>query len=262
MARDLDITTPKPHPSGILLPDTATFKCPSCSVLSLHRAVAYAENKRSIVWRAEVEPWEDCGLTVYVSETLHHHIFRCHNCEQDTYFLRRTREVNDYEYKSPDDELPKELFESRIIHQYPLAIDSVHESVPAAVASASLEAEKCVAVGAFNACGVMTRRAMHSLCEDKGVSGENLYVQLETLKKRHLITPDLWEWAEELRVLGKHGAHPEWPEVSEEDAEYGMKFLRQIIQYVYINRWEREQKRIKETSKKNPESAKESNPDS
>ena len=90
-------------------------------------------------------------------------------------------------------------------------------------------------MGAHNACGVMTRRAMHSLCEDKGATGNDLFKQLKDLKDKNAITPDLWEWSEELRILGRNGAHPEWPEVTPEDAEYGIKFLREIVRYVYIN---------------------------
>jgi hypothetical protein len=52
-----------------------------------------------------------------------------------------------------------------------------------------VEAEKCLAVGAYNACGTMTRRAMHSLCSDKNAGGSDLYAQLKFLKDNHLITP-------------------------------------------------------------------------
>ena len=82
-----------------------------------------------------------------------------------------------------------------------------------------------------------------------GASGSDLYKQLKQLADDHLITPDLWQWAEELRVLGRNGAHPEWPEVSHEDAEYGVNFLREIVKYVYILPYERSQRRVKETSK-------------
>jgi hypothetical protein len=96
----------------------------------------------------------------------------------------------------------------------------------------------------------MTRRAMHSLCENKKAEGRDLFAQLEFLRDNHAITPDLWEWSEELRVLGKHGAHPEWEEVDADDAEYGVKFLREIVKYVFVLPFERSQKRIKENSKK------------
>ena len=96
----------------------------------------------------------------------------------------------------------------------------------------------------------MTRRAMHSLCEDKGGTGKDLFAQLKDLKDRSVITPDLWEWSEELRILGRNGAHPEWPDVTPDDAKYGINFLREILRYVYVNPHERGLRRLKETSKK------------
>jgi hypothetical protein len=137
-----------------------------------------------------------------------------------------------------------------ILHVYPTSTPLLHELVPLGIRDAAIEAEKCLGVGANNACGVMTRRAMHSLCADKKAEGKDLFAQLHDLKTKSVVTPDLWEWAEELRVLGRNGAHPEWQEVTADDAEYGVKFLREIVRYVYINPHERSQKRLKETSKK------------
>jgi Domain of unknown function (DUF4145) len=102
------------------------------------------------------------------------------------------------------------------------------------VATAAIEAEKCLSVNAFNACATMTRRAVHSLCEDRNAAGKDLYQQLEDLRVRQLITPDLCEWAHTLRMLGRDGAHPEFPEVDAESATDGVKLLREIIKYVYI----------------------------
>jgi hypothetical protein len=146
-------------------------------------------------------------------------------------------------------EIPEELTRTRIVHQFPVWTPTAHEAVPPRIGKDASEAEKCLSVSAFNACGVMTRRAMHSLCREKGASGSNLFDQLKYLRDDHLITPDLWEWAEELRVLGKHGAHPEWQELSAEDAAYGIRFLREIIRYVFVNPFERSRRMLKETSK-------------
>jgi hypothetical protein len=118
------------------------------------------------------------------------------------------------------------------------------------LADAVLEAEKCLTVGAPNACGVMCRRAMHVLCQDKGAVGKDLHEQLQDLRDKHIITPDLWQWAEELRVVGKHGAHPEWVDVTPDDADYAVRFLREILRYVYVNPAERAARKMKKTSAK------------
>lgn len=101
-------------------------------------------------------------------------------------------------------------------------------------------------MGAWNACGTSARRAVDALCQEKGGAGTDLYSRLESLKNKHLITPDLWEWAEELRTAGKAGAHPEWEDLTSTEAEYVVRFMREILRYVYINPWERQQRRLKE----------------
>jgi hypothetical protein len=160
-------------------------------------------------------------------------VIRCLLCTKDTYFL--VRNVAQH---------------AEILHQYPLPITALSTQLPANMAPVVLEAEKCLAVGAPNACGVMCRRAMHVLCQDKGAQGKDLFKQLQDLKDRHLITPDLWQWAEELRVVGKHGAHPEWEDVTMDDADYAMRFLREVLRYVYVNPAERAARKLKENSTK------------
>ncbi len=210
------------------------YLCPHCGVLSQHQKTPFA----GVMQHCDGgEPKQ-----VYQSQ-LRHYILRCVNCGEDTYLLYQTVFTRGPLYVLPGSE-------PQVLHAYPSATCLIHGAVPRAVQSAATEAENCLGVGAYNACGVMTRRAMQSLCEDKKAQGKDLFDQLKFLRDNHSVTPDLWEWAEELRVLGKHGAHPEWEEVSEDDAEYGVKFLREIVKYVYVLPYERSEKRLKETSKK------------
>ena len=137
-----------------------------------------------------------------------------------------------------------------VIHQYPVSTPAVHPAVPEAVTKSTVEAAKCLSVGAYNACGVMLRRAIHDLCAEKKAIGGDLYAQLKSLKENGSITPDIWEWAEELRILGRSGAHPEWQDVEPEEAEYGMRFLDEIIKYVYVNPHERQSMKLKESKSK------------
>lgn len=139
--------------------------------------------------------------------------------------------------------IPEVVSKDRVVHQYPILTPTSHDAVQQDVKSAAIEAEKCLAFGAYNACAVMTRRAIHSLCTDKGAEGRDLFAQLKDLKEKQLITPDLHEWADSLRVLGRDGAHPEFPEVAAEDAEDGVRLLREIVKYVYILPHERAEKR-------------------
>jgi hypothetical protein len=80
-------------------------------------------------------------------------------------------------------------------------------------------------------------------CEDKGATGRDLFVQLKDMKDKQIITPDLHDWADSLRILGRDGAHPEFPEVTQDDAQDGVKLLREILKFVYILPYERAEKR-------------------
>ena len=212
-----------------------SFLCPSCNVLSLHVLMSA---EKPIEYEAPRIPVEGSGIPAFVKRR--HLIYQCVGCPTQTYFL--------LEYIH----LPQTPWISHVIHQFPIADLSSHASVPMEVQRAMREAELSLAVGAANASGTMARRAMHALCENKGAKGKDLHAQLLNLRDTHAITPDLWEWAEELRIVGRSGAHPEWEDVSPGDAEYAVKFLREIVRYVYINPAERTEKKLKETKKKKP----------
>jgi hypothetical protein len=224
------------------VPDTTTFTCPHCGIMSLHERRTSSRHQEVITIKGKNN--KDYQATV----AMDHELWRCVNCHKDTYFLIQ----NEAKVWASETSVPTLLAEApaKPIHQYPIATPSVHPAVPEDIKQATVEAEKCLSVGAYNACGVMARRAMHCLCSNKKAKGKDLYDQLLYLKDNHLITPDLWEWAEELRIVGRSGAHPEWEEVTPENADYAVRFLREIIRYVYINPAERAEKKLKEEKKK------------
>lgn len=222
-------------PTGLVWNESkhATFECPHCGVLSVHNKVAVIDG---FLDQRYVQNKSGGGSSYHCR--YEHYIVRCVNCQRDTYCFYRP------DFTSGKD-IAKEFPRAELLHQYPVSTPARHSAVPRPVASASIEAEKCLGVGAYNACGVMTRRAIHSLCADKGAEGRDLFAQLKDLQAKQLITPDLCEWADNLRVLGRDGAHPEFPEVTPEDAEDGVKLLREIVKYVYILPHERAEKRKK-----------------
>lgn len=226
-----------------ILEKKATFLCPHCEIQSLHLLVETTKELPGYTYSI----WgKDKDRRLYEAQAIRNHlIYRCVNCEKDTYILfQGVAQARIVDKGLVTIEPPK------IIHKFPVASLSIHISVPENVKRATFEAELCLSVGAYNACGVMARRAINSLCQDKGAKGKDLYEQLQFLRNNHMITPDLWEWAEELRVVGRSGAHPEWEKVSADEADYAIRFLREIIRYVYINPYERAQRRLRETKKK------------
>ena len=252
-------------PEDVLKREATDFQCPHCGIHSMLKRVAISI-PFSYTGTTEFKPpkaYSGPALPPIIkcSAKFQHTIWRCVRCGKDTYFLVQTETVPldlDQLPKTlpqhgtaisppipPMTILPKELTEDGIVHQFPIPGSIPNPAIPEPVMAAAIEAEKCLSVGAYNACGTMTRRAIHSLCADKRAEGRDLFAQIKDLKARQLITPDLHEWADSLRVLGRDGAHPEFPEVTAEDAEDGVKLLREIIKYVYILPHERAEKRTK-----------------
>jgi hypothetical protein len=220
--------------------DNRVFPCPFCSVQTQHTLIAQQE------YHLPLNVLNAHGEEVAVIHYRTHRIFRCVVCQKDTYRLyQRLPPISAADAVDPQPE--------REIHQYPVStLIGDQSKIPAKVRDAWLEAERCLSAGAANACGTMTRRAVDALAQDKGAKGKDLFERLADLKAKGLITPDLWDWAEEIRTAGKVGAHPEWEEMTPEEADYALRFLREIIRYVYINPSERQARRLKETKKKTP----------
>lgn len=229
--------------SGPGRPAQANFQCPHCGLHSVHEFLA-GDAQYQAPGEIDVRKDPTSEWTTVPSMVKHTHwIMRCVNCQKDTYFLTRGEPTPTIVVEAGAEGTLR--CTCRIVHQYPIWTTTAHDSVPVDIAGTTDEAERCLSVGARNACAVMTRRAIHSLCEDKGATGDNLYKQLKHLKEKQIITPDLYEWADSLRVLGRDGAHPEFPEITPEDAEDGVKLLREIIRFVYILPYERTQMRKK-----------------
>jgi hypothetical protein len=154
---------------------TSTFLCPHCNVVSFHLPKGVSTS-----YEQTVELKGQGDKNYFTTAQMNHIIVTCVNCSKDTYRL-----VMGGTKVYGKMGVTLEEFPAKVIYQYPISTPSVHPSVNRDVRNALVEAEKCFSVEAFNACGVMTRRAIHSLCADKKASGKNLYEQLEYLKDNH-----------------------------------------------------------------------------
>jgi hypothetical protein len=122
-----------------------------------------------------------------------------------------------------------------LLDYYPRLVRTVDASVPEAVGAAFVEAQRCFDVGAYNACATMCRRAVQAAVVERGGKGETLFKQIDDLAEQRLITPALQEWAHEVRVIGKVGAHADEPiEATVEDARDGLAFAEELFDHLYV----------------------------
>ena len=77
----------------------------------------------------------------------------------------------------------------------------------------------------------MARRAFQNVVRDKGAKGKNLAQEIDDLASKHIITPDLKDWAQGIRDLGNFGAHPDndgLDQISQEDTKDILNFGGEI----------------------------------
>lgn len=105
--------------------------------------------------------------------------------------------------------------------------------IPERVREDLLETNRCYRNGSYQAFGAMVRRIVHSICSDLGASGRDLYAEIEDLRAKGLVSNEIADRAQDLRTLGRHGAHPEWETVTEKMADLGIQHLLWIIRTLY-----------------------------
>jgi hypothetical protein len=81
----------------------------------------------------------------------------------------------------------------------------------------------------------MCRRAVQEVAVLHKAVGKTLFEQIEFLAQNQTIAGDLKDWAHEVRLIGKDGAHADVPnDVTEQDADEAVEFTTQFINYIYV----------------------------
>ncbi|WP_405811546.1 DUF4145 domain-containing protein [Streptomyces sp. NBC_01520] len=120
------------------------------------------------------------------------------------------------------------------MQQRPLSLQ-----VPQALRHEHEEARQCFSSKAYTAAAVMVRRTLEGVCLDQGVASSGgrpkpLFKMLEQMKDEGKIDGQLFEWSQELRVLGNQGAHFTGTSVSREDAADGLALAEALLDYLYV----------------------------
>jgi uncharacterized protein DUF4145 len=219
---------------GSTVPEETEVKevkdCPHCEAKTTHLRVM--RQTARFTHNHKLRDLNEPGKRLEIAVLKHHELWKCENCRDFTYYL-----VTDPDWAHDigvsGDVDPQGI--PLILAQSPAASPLNYRALPDDVADAAWEAEKCLSVAAYNACGTMARRAVDALCIDKGATGRDLYDRLDDLKRRGIISDQLWQWADEIRHGGKVGAHPDWEEMNGEDAKRAIGLLRELLRFVYIS---------------------------
>jgi hypothetical protein len=119
---------------------------------------------------------------------------------------------------------------------YPPLESRLPGGVPANVASAYAEAQKCFRAGAFTAAAVMCRKTLEGVCAEHGFRERSLATSLLAMKETGAIENRLYEWADALRISGNEAAHGVELSTTAEDASDILDFTSALIEYLFTFR--------------------------
>jgi hypothetical protein len=125
----------------------------------------------------------------------------------------------------------------KVLRTYPAQrIDFDPKRIPAQIVSTFTEALSCHAENLHVAAGIMIRRTLEELCEDKGATGNTLKDRIGALQSNVVLPKELFTALDELRLLGNDAAHIEaktYNSVGQAEIEVGIELTKEILKAVY-----------------------------
>lgn len=125
--------------------------------------------------------------------------------------------------------------EPRFNRIFPESRNALSCSLPPSVERSYAEVLTCEEASAPLACVVMVGRTLEAACKEhfSTQKGITIFKGIQQLYEEGLISEQLKEWADELRVLRNIGAHAVTEDVSPVDAREAVNFLRAILENLY-----------------------------
>lgn len=118
----------------------------------------------------------------------------------------------------------------------PQRIDFDSGGIPTRVVKALEEAITCHATQCYTAAAIMVRKTLELLCDVQEVTGDNLKKRIEGLRGKILLSRDLLEGLNELRILGNDAAHveaKEYDDIGKDEVEIGIDVAKEVLKAVY-----------------------------
>ena len=129
--------------------------------------------------------------------------------------------------KSEPSEIPYEAM------LYPTSDRRGIPGLPEPARRAYESAQSCFSTGNFEPCVVMCRKCLEAICVSFGVQKGSLADRLRQLRDTGRIEVRLYEWADQLRLVGNDAAHDLDIHISKQDAVDSLDFVEAILLYVF-----------------------------
>jgi len=131
------------------------------------------------------------------------------------------------------DQYLNETYWGRIKKIYPNNLFHINPVIPEKLQKALLECIQCFKADANTATAIMCRRTLEGFCSLKGVEEKSLEKSIKKLKELSLINEQLYEWANQLRLVGNEAAHNIESDFSATDAKDILDFTIAILDFTY-----------------------------
>jgi hypothetical protein len=110
------------------------------------------------------------------------------------------------------------------------------KGVPTEIAVSLEEAIKCHSARCYKAASLMVRRVLEEICKDRGAKGGDLKARIQALASTIIISKQVLEAADNLRLLGNDAAHVEahlYRDIGEEEVKLAIQLAQEILKAVY-----------------------------
>lgn len=116
---------------------------------------------------------------------------------------------------------------------YPPHVRSLRFILPPLVKESYEAAVQCENAKIYLPAVVMVGRALEAVAHEHDPKTKGLYQGLQSMHKAGLISAEILEWADELRVLRNVGAHATPDKVDARDVTESLDFLQAILEILY-----------------------------
>jgi len=124
----------------------------------------------------------------------------------------------------------------------------ISSALPKVVRDSYEESVRCESARTQIACVVMVGRTLEAVCQQFEPSARSILKGLTAMRGRGIISQELLDWANELRVLRNLGAHATDQNISRADAKSALDFLQAILEILYDLRPKFEEFKLRRTS--------------
>ncbi|WIM38481.1 DUF4145 domain-containing protein [Paenibacillus sp. PK4536] len=144
---------------------------------------------------------------------------KCENCGEPSLFIRE-----DF----------GQGFEQDIYFRlYPKNARSFNFILPEIIKSAYDDAVKCENYKIWAPAVVMVGRALEAACKEAVPTSKTINDGLKKMLENGIISQELFNWANELRILRNLGAHATLEKIDQQDTTESIDFLQAILETLY-----------------------------